>query len=319
MPHPPVVPPLETAAGGRYERRMLARFTCSVTALAAALTAWGCASGPSAQTVARIAARERIHYVDGAVGRLRVSDGGTGGPAVVFVHGLGSDLEAWRAQLDHLRPARRAIAYDQRGHGGSDPARDPAEYSIDGLADDLERVAFALGLDRFFLVGHSLSGTVLTSYAAAHPEKVAGLVYADALGDFHGVPRERLQEYMKREASPSFGRAEQRKEYEEILGKDARPTTRERVLASLERMDRQAFAALERAAFTFDARPLLARYRGPRLAIEVGEHPQPVLFSALDPSVQRVALSGVSHWLMMDDPEAFDRALDAFIGFSGSQ
>ncbi len=292
-------------------------FTVRPIAAAAALAAaCGCASGPDARAAATIAARERIYYVDGMVGRLRVSEGGTGGTPVVFVHGLGSDLEAWRAQLDHLRPSRRAIAYDQRGHGGSDPARDVSEYTIEALAEDLERVAFALGLERFFLVGHSLAGAVLTTYAAAHPEKVAGLVYADAIGDFHLVPRAELDDAARREASPSFGRAEQQKIFAKLLEPEARPATRERVLAALARLDPPAFAALRRATFTFVARELVARYSGPKLAIEVGERAPPVAYSAIDPSARRARLSGVSHWLMMDDPEGFNRALDPFIGFT---
>jgi hypothetical protein len=69
-------------------------------------------------------AAERFTWVEGKAGRLRVSDGGAGGIPVVLVHGLGSDLAVWRAQLDHLRAGRRAIAYDQRGHGRSEKARD---------------------------------------------------------------------------------------------------------------------------------------------------------------------------------------------------
>ena len=92
-------------------------------------------------------AAERFLSVEGGAGRLRVSDGGSGEPAVVFLHGLGSDLEAWRAQLDHLRLGRRAVAYDQRGHGGSDPARDGV-YTVEALAADLGAVVRALGLRR---------------------------------------------------------------------------------------------------------------------------------------------------------------------------
>ena len=119
----------------------------------------------------------------------------------------GNDLDAWREQLDRLRPYRRAVAYDQRGHGGSDRPRDGV-YTVEALAADLEAVADALGLKRFVLVGHSLSGAVLSAYAGAHPDLVAGPVYADAVGDFHAVPRPALEEALRGESSPSFGAAE---------------------------------------------------------------------------------------------------------------
>ncbi|MFL5264905.1 MAG: alpha/beta fold hydrolase [Anaeromyxobacteraceae bacterium] len=292
-------------------------FTERVVLLAVlpALVLCGCATAGARPAAPQGAASpgERIVLVDGGAGRLRVSDGGAGEVPVVFVHGLGSDLEAWRAQLDHLRPGRRAIAYDQRGHGGSDPAHDPKGYTIDALADDLDAVVRALRVDRFYLVGHSLAGTVLTTYAAAHPGKVVGLVYADAVGDFRDVPREEIDEALRQEASPAFGKAEQRQLFSEMLAPDAKASTRERVLASLDRMDPPAFAALRRSMATFSAADRVGRYRGPRLAIEVEGRDLPMIYSALDPSAERVKLSGVSHWLMMDDPEGFDAALDRFI------
>src|SRR5437870_13236612 len=111
-------------------------------------------------------AGERIRFVQGGAGKLRVSDGGKGGVPVLLVHGLGSELGTWRPVLDRLRAARRVIAHDQRGHGQSDPA---GEYSIAALAGDLDRVVEHLGMPQFWLAGHSFSGTVVSAYAAEHP------------------------------------------------------------------------------------------------------------------------------------------------------
>jgi pimeloyl-ACP methyl ester carboxylesterase len=258
---------------------------------------------------------ERILAVEGGAGRLRVSDGGSGEPAVVFVHGLGSDLEAWRAQLDHLRPRRRAVAYDQRGHGGSDPARDGV-YTIEALAADLDAVTGALGLHRVVLVGHSLSGTVLTAWTGVHPEAVAGLVYADAVGDFQAVPRQAVEERLRQDQAIADAAARQRA-FSEILGLTARPATRERVLAAVARLDGPAFARLRRSMMEFRVGDRLAAYRGPVLAVEAAGADFPIMASRVVPRASRETIAGVSHWLMMDDPEAFDRALDAFLGALG--
>lgn len=85
------------------------------------------------------------------------------------LHGLGYALEVWRPQIDHLRASRRVIAYDQRGHGASGKPRGGV-YTLEALAPDLEAVR--RGLERFVLVGHSLSGAVMTTYLGAHPEAV---------------------------------------------------------------------------------------------------------------------------------------------------
>ncbi len=282
------------------------------------LMTWSCASARLRPEASDAAGAERILFIEGQAGRLRVSDGGSGDPAVIFLHGLGNDLESWDAQLDHVRAKRRAIAFDQRGHGESERARDGV-YTIEALAEDLDAVVNALSIERFYLVGHSMSGAVLTTYASAHPEKILGLVYADAFADCHAIPRETLEAIMKREAAPSFGKKEIRESFMEMLA-DSRPSTRERVLNAVEKLDPPAFAALRKGLFTItDARPLLARTTAPRLSIEAENNPFPTtLISAIDPTATKKALPEVSHWLMMDNPNAFNRALDPFIGLPGS-
>jgi pimeloyl-ACP methyl ester carboxylesterase len=266
--------------------------------------------GPSAAS--GDAANESVYFIDGMAGRLRISDGGSEGTPVLFVHGLGCRIDCWRAQLDHLRPFRRAIAYDQRGHGDSDRSRDGV-YTIEALADDLEAVVDALGLDQFFLVGHSMAGQVLTAYAARHPEKVAGLLYTDAQGDFQQATPEQREAFV---AQAEAKDVDVKALFEQTIGPSARPETRERVLAAVELMDAKAVPALRRSMAGFVAVPLLAKYPGPRLAVDdaSGQYPQFLLVGLL-PQLPRKTLANVSHWLMMDDTAGFDVALDGFIGF----
>jgi pimeloyl-ACP methyl ester carboxylesterase len=257
-------------------------------------------------------AAERFTSVDGAAGKLHVSDGGAGaGAAVILIHGLGSDLEVWRPQLDHLRAGRRAVAYDQRGHGQSEKARDGV-YTIEALAADLEAVRGALGLEKVILVGHSMSGEVLTTYAGAHPERVAGLVYVDALGDASAIPREAVSALVARETDPAFGPEDRRKVFAPMLA-GGRPATARQVLASLDRIDPPAFGLLRKSMLeVVDGPARLAPYRGPAVAVEAGDSPWPGSASARL-GVRRVAIGGVCHWLQLDDPAALNRDLDEFL------
>src|SRR5947209_20342670 len=98
---------------------------------------------------------------------LNISDGGGGAAIpVVLHHGLGADLHVWDAALAHLRGSRRAVAFDARGHGLSPKAPD---YTVELLAQDLDEVVQGLGIDRFWLVGHSLAGGVISAYAGMKP------------------------------------------------------------------------------------------------------------------------------------------------------
>jgi pimeloyl-ACP methyl ester carboxylesterase len=249
-------------------------------------------------------AGERISFVKGGAGKLRVSDGAEGGMPVVLVHGLASELETWRPVLDRLRASRRTIAYDQRGHGQSDPA---GEYSIAALAGDLDRVVDELNLPRFWLAGHSFSGTVVSAYAAGHPEKVAGVIYVDAVGDVSRAPSEMKDDFRQHDANmtPELLQAA----YAEMLGPRAKPATRSAVLASVARMDLKAFATLRRDMGDFDGLSAARKYGGPRFAIEAEGEDDPFRASNL-PGTKRLVIPGVSHWLMLDDPESTSRALE---------
>ncbi len=247
---------------------------------------------------------ERISFVPGGAGKLRVSDGGEGGAPVVLVHGLASELETWRPVLDRLRAFRRVVAYDQRGHGQSDAAD---EYTIAALAGDLDLVAKQLGFSRFWLAGHSFSGTVVSAYAAEHPERLAGAVYVDAVGDVSRSASEMKQYYREHDAGMTPERLQA--SYGEMLGPIARPATRTAVLASVARMDLRAFAPLRRDMAEFDGLAAAQKYPGPRFAIEADGEENPFRASHL-PGTKRIGIPGVSHWLMLDDPQATARALE---------
>jgi pimeloyl-ACP methyl ester carboxylesterase len=230
--------------------------------------------------------------------QLHVEDTRSGERPVLLHHGLGADLEVWREQIEHLRRTQRVLAFDMRGHGRSPRA---AEYTVEALVSDLEEVT--AGLPKFWLVGHSFAGVVLTAFAGRHPERLHGLVYVDALGDSSDPPPEVREYFRAHDAGMTPERL--REEYLEMLGPLARPDTKRRVLQSVARMDLPAFAAL-RASMLEVAPP--KPFSGPRLAVEAEGAEDPRMASRL-PGVRRRTIPGVSHWLMLDDPTALNAVL----------
>jgi len=271
-----------------------------------------CASAqtrPAASTESPTA--EKLMFVQGPAGRLRVADGGQGNALpVVFVHGLGSSWTVWREQLDHFRKTRRAVAYDQRAHGESDAPKD-ADYRIESMAKDLHAVVAALGIERFYLVGHSMAGTVVSAYQGRYPDSLAGVVYVDAVGDMSQLDRDAVAAIEKRESSPDYGSKEMVADYTSMVGPKARPETRKAVLDAASRFSPRAFAAIRSSMVRYDPRLDVERYRGPKLAVEVQGNEFPGMASHL-PGVKRETIPEVSHWLMLDDPRALDEKLDAF-------
>lgn len=105
--------------------------------------------------------------------RLRYLDVGSG-PAVVLIHGLAGDHQAWRAQIDLLRPRYRVIAFDNRGAGGSTQIDEPV--STQDLAADTLQLMDHLQIERAHVVGRSMGGAVAQHMALLAPARVASMV-----------------------------------------------------------------------------------------------------------------------------------------------
>lgn len=116
-----------------------------------------------------------------AVGKHRIQATiyGTGEPAVVFEPGFGGCAEHWQQIAECLAAETTAVTYDRCPYGASSAAADhrtPRE-----IAADLHRVLERLGVTgKLVLVGHSSGGRCVREYAAAHPDRVAGMVLVDS-------------------------------------------------------------------------------------------------------------------------------------------
>src|SRR5262249_27070716 len=77
-----------------------------------------------------------------------------------LVHGFASNKEVnwvapgWVATL--ARAGRRAIAFDNRGHGASTKLYDPALYHTGSMADDIRAMLDHLGIARADVIGYSM-------------------------------------------------------------------------------------------------------------------------------------------------------------------
>ena len=68
--------------------------------------------------------------VDASGCRLFVRDWGDNGPALLLLHGGGSDVSTWDALAPRLAGDFRVIAYDARGHGQSEVPKGGGRHSL---------------------------------------------------------------------------------------------------------------------------------------------------------------------------------------------
>lgn len=239
---------------------------------------------------------------------LNIESRGTGGTPVLFVHSFAGDLTHWDAQLEHLKNARRAVAFDLSGHGKSPGAL--GEYSIRELAKDVADVADAQALEQFVLVGHSAGALIACEYAAAHPRRVKALGLIDAPPAPGAVPGEQLQQIRDALARDPYRAVEEF--WKQGAFKDARPEVQDKLLASLRKLARNTVVELTESSLAYDATVPLRNYRGSKFAIHTPFNDAPLSLHQVV-GFQHTAIAGTGHWIHLDKPTEFSQALDIFL------
>jgi pimeloyl-ACP methyl ester carboxylesterase len=110
--------------------------------------------------------------------RLAYRDFGGGGPSALLLHGLAGHGGEWAETAGWLMERCRVVAFDARGHGGSE--RRPDDVSRAAHVADTVFVVEALQLGPVMLVGQSLGGNTALLMAAERPDLVRALVVAEA-------------------------------------------------------------------------------------------------------------------------------------------
>lgn len=140
------------------------------------------AAHPGVGVEGRTASKPALHY--------SIREPRNGAPArrtVVLSHALGCDLSMWDGLARTLPDDCRVIAYDHRGHGGSDAPAGP--YSMADLADDAARMLEELKTGPVVWVGLSMGGMVGQELALRHPALVQALVIANSTSSYPDAAR----------------------------------------------------------------------------------------------------------------------------------
>lgn len=252
----------------------------------------------------------------------RVLEAGDGDRAVVFIHGLSTRADRWRATLQGFAAhGYRAIALDLPGHGLAGKPAD-FDYSSPGLADYCLAALAELGVETFDLVGTSLGGHIAALMTLRAPEKVRSLHLVGALGiaPISDAVGEAIRASV-RKVSPDGIRAKLQGVFhhqafvtDELVREETRINGAEDTLAALCRLADYVAAGLNRDLV---AEPLLKMENRPPLyllwtdldrvvPLEVGEQAARLLDQPLH------LMRGVGHAPYVERPEEF---IETIIGF----
>ena len=133
--------------------------------------------------------------------RIHLDCRGTGAPIVVFESGL--DMYgslSWSAVQDPIAQTTRACSYDRAGILWSDRAQG-ARNAV-AIANDLHAALQAAGeRGPYVMVGHSLGGPYVMTFARRFGDDVAGIVFVDAS---HPDQQQRMNAAIGQQAEPSM-------------------------------------------------------------------------------------------------------------------
>jgi len=244
-----------------------------------------------------------------------------GGPrAIVLLHGVGGGKELWTPQLDHLAArGYRAIAWDAPGYGAS-PL--PPRFDWAELSQALLALLDHLKLTKIALVGHSMGGMVAQEFAARHGERLAALVLSGTSPAFGNPDGEFQRKFLAARLGPLDAggtmAALAPDIVREVIGEA--PDAQGVVLATqvMARVPDATYRLAIAALTTFDRRATLSEIKLPTLVLagERDRNAPPAMMermAARIPGARYICLAKAGHLANVEQPAAFDAALDAFL------
>jgi len=244
--------------------------------------------------------------------RVHYQNYGEGKEAIVFIHGWSCNLNFWKANIPAFTKQSRVIAIDLPGHGESDKPQ--ITYSMDLFARAIEAVLEDAKVERATLVGHSMGTPVIRQFYRKYPNKTRALVIVDgSLRPFSNI--EQMKQFIEPLRGPNY-----KERAEMIIGgisqavKDQK-TQEEIRTAMMSAPQHVMVGAMD--AMMDDAIWKQDKINAPTLAV-MAKQPQwndeyEKYVRELVPGVDYQMWEGVSHFLMMDEPQKFNDTVLAFL------
>jgi proline-specific peptidase len=106
------------------------------------------------------------------------------GPATLLVHpgGPGLTYHYLRGLLQLANANLRVILFNPRGVGHSWAPKNPREYTIANMAEDVEAIRRAFGIRELHLLGYSAGGFVALEYAHRYERRLTSLLLCATAG-----------------------------------------------------------------------------------------------------------------------------------------
>jgi len=249
------------------------------------------------------------------------------GPDLVFIPGLASSREVWRATAERLRTHYRLHLIQVAGFAGEGPRANATGPVLTPTAEAIDAYIVSAKLTPATVIGHSMGGTIALWLAEHHPEHLKKVMLVDAVPFVSQVfispdvtldVATKVAEHIR--TAPPQPDADQAKMIDAMVSGDK---DRAMVVAWGHASDAGVVKNALADDFELDMRPGLAAITTPITLLYPDYAPLGVPAGATDkryggffataPNMKLERVDHSLHFIMLDQPAAFAADLDAFL------
>jgi len=256
--------------------------------------------------------------------KLQFNEYGTDGPPLIVLHGLFGSARNWAGHARSLAETHHVYALDLRNHGSSARAM---TMTYEEMAEDIAGFIADQGITDPIVMGHSMGGKVAMQLALTEPDLIKALIIVDIAPVSYGHD---MLDYIAAMQALDLSGEQRRAELEEELreGVDD-PGITAFLMTNLERADggfqwRINLTAISAgmSAISAFSPPPGAAFASPTVFIAGSassyirdSHREHI--TELFPKSRTVTIKDANHWVHADQPEAFLKTVNAFLGAVG--
>jgi len=237
---------------------------------------------------------------------------GHGETALVFIHGWSCDSNYWREQIAPFKGKYTLVMVDLAGHGGTDGNR--SDWSIARFGGDVAAALSTIPNRKIILVGHSMGGPVAIEAARTLKSRVIGIIGVDTFKSIGGpVPTKAQVDAVVKPFEADFIGQTRALVTDHLFVKGAHPGLAEKIAYDMSLSPPRVGIASLRAVLEYDFTAPLKDISVPIVSInsDLGEPLNEARIRKVLPKFRAVTLAGDGHFLMMEDPQRFNPALEA--------
>ena len=291
----------------------------ALAAIAAPLPAFAQPSSPAASAQAEV----RMDHIS-------IVKMGSGSP-VILIPGLASPRGVWDGVAPELARHHSVYLVQVNGFAGDEPGSNLKAGILNGIVSDLAAYMDREKIAKAPVIGHSMGGLAGLMFAKAHPGKVEKLMVVDALPFFAvlmarggeeptSASVEPIAKMMRDQVAARYGKPVDATS--DVAGLALKPESRAKMAVWAAAADPRVTGQAMYEDMTTDLRPSLGAIKTPMTVVvpwsasKFGKDATLAFYARQYSGAPNISFADVAeagHFVMLDQPEAFGAAVEAFL------